>query len=219
MGTYVNTHKETKIDANGNTTEKTTQDATIYQKNEEPDFIKLYTKMWCEFNKIPLRWQPLFLSLVMRMTYCNKEDLPNSQIVGTGGPIAKALLRECGWETIDPLYKGLKELTKCGAIRKISKGYYQINPQYAGRGYWKYNPKFKQGGIEDLVATFDFKNGTVETNIIWAGDNTTHYEENYDKVMQEKVFGNDRKEEKTGFVATKTILTDKNGVTFEQPPV
>ena len=65
------------------------------------------------------------------------------------GPVRKALLKECGWSGGDALCKGLKALVDCGAIRKISRGFYQVNPRYAARGIWHYNGRKKQGGVED----------------------------------------------------------------------
>lgn len=171
MGTYRNYEKETTETVDGiSITEK--EQISDYIKNEEPDYIKLYTNMWCEFNQIPIKWRTLFLSLVMRMTYCNKDDLENSQVVATGGPVTTAIQRECGWTTADPVYKGLKVLTDCKAIKRIARGWYQINPSYAGKGSWNYNPKYKQGGIKDLIAIFNFRQGTVETTTTWTDNDT-----------------------------------------------
>ncbi len=79
---------------------------------------------------------------------------------------------------------GLKALCDCGAIRKVNRGVYQINPSYAGRGTWKYNPSLKQGGIEKLVATFNFTEGTVDTNAVWATENPYSGETDNDSVTQ-----------------------------------
>lgn len=150
------------------TTEKTTK----IERSTEPDYVKLYTQMWCEFNQIPQGHRPLFLELVTRMTYCDKSDLAKSQLVATGGPFADAICKDLGWTSKEALKKGLRALCACGAIRRVGRGFYQINPAYAGKGEWKYNPRLSRGGIEDLVATFDFKAGTVETTIVWADDGT-----------------------------------------------
>ena len=137
------------------------------EKSTEPDFIKLYTRMWCEFNGIPECHRALFLELATRMSYCNKTDLGASQIVYTGEPNASAICQAIGWKQKDSLMKGLKALVNCGAIRKLNRAVYQINPSYAGRGEWKYNPRLDRGGVEDLVATFNLRKGTVETQIVW----------------------------------------------------
>ena len=126
--------------------------------------------MWCEFNGIPQQWRPLFLELVTRMSYANTTELETSQTVYTGEPYATAICNALGWKQKDSLMKGLRALVKCNAIRKVHRAVYQINPTYAGRGEWKYTPRYNRGGIEDLVATFNFKAGTVQTTIVWADD-------------------------------------------------
>lgn len=165
------TEKQTTIqeDADGNIKTSSVEKVTNIQRNDEPDYIKLYTKMWCEFNDIPMAYRELFLQLVTRMTYCNSADLGNSQLVNTGKPWSTSIMKALNWK--DRMYqKGLKALCECEAIKKVGKGVYQINPRYAGRGEWKYNPRLERGGIEDLVATFNFKDKSVDTKIVWADD-------------------------------------------------
>ena len=175
MSTII-TKKETQTfeDSNGNI-QKTTKEITQkIQRSTEPDFIKIYTNMWCEFNQIPEKWRSLFLQLAIRMSYCRISATEGGQIVYTGKPQGDDICHSLGWEvsnkTNGQLMKGLRELCNCKAIRKINRGVYQINPQYAAKGEWKYNPRFDRGGVEDLIAKFDFKNKIVETKIIWADD-------------------------------------------------
>lgn len=169
----VNTTTREVLDAEGNVIEqkKTTSESTVnIGRNNEPDYIKLYTKMWCEFNQIPDTYRNLFMELVARMSYCNSADLPHSQLVNTGKPWSDSIMQALGWKKA--MYqRGLKELCVCGAIKQISRGVYQVNPSYAAKGEWKYNPRLERGGVEDLVATFNFKDGTVDTKITWAGRN------------------------------------------------
>lgn len=169
MNIITNKEAYTYTDENGN--EKTTIKETTKKidKSGEPDYIKLYTKMWCEFNEIPVQWRALFLELAARMTYANTTDLEHSQIVATGGMTREAICKTLGWKP-NMYQKGLKALKDAGAIKQKMKGFYQINPNYAGRGEWKYNPRLARGGVEDLKATFNFKNHTVDVNIIWADD-------------------------------------------------
>lgn len=165
------TEKQTTIqeDADGNIKTSSVEKVTNIQRNNEPDYIKLYTKMWCEFNDIPMAYRELFLQLVIRMTYCNSADLGNSQLVNTGKPWSTSIMKALDWK--DRMYqKGLKALCECEAIKKVGRGVYQINPQYAGRGEWKYNPRLERGGIEDLVVSFNFKDKSVDTKIVWADD-------------------------------------------------
>ena len=159
--------------ADGTTESTHSEKTTTIKRNDEPDFIKLYTKMWCEFNNIPTAYRNLFLELVVRMTYCNSCELDKSQLVNTGKPWSEDIMKALHWKTA--MYqRGLKALCDCNAIRKINRGVYQINPQYAGKGEWKYNPRLDRGGVEDLIAVFKFKDKEVETQIVWADDGTDH---------------------------------------------
>ncbi len=160
-----------KVNANDEVINKTINRTT--RKVEalgEPDYIKLYTKMWCEFNGIPVVYRELFLQLAIRMSYANASDVLDSQVVHTGKPTSDSICKALGWTTERMYQKGLKALCDCGAIRRVNKGAYQINPSYAGRGTWRYNARLKQGGIEDLVATFDFVKGTVATSFTWGDE-------------------------------------------------
>lgn len=148
----------------------TTKESHMLARNGEPDYIKIYTRMWCEFNQIPERVRPLFLQLAMRMSYCNSCTPEESQLVFTTGPVKQVIKKAIGVTNDKVFYRYLQELVDCNAIRKVGRGCYQINPQYAGRGAWRYNARENQGGIEDLVATFSFRDGTVSTKITWAAD-------------------------------------------------
>lgn len=154
-------------DADGNYTEDRTVTTSKVQIDDEPDFIKIYTKMWLEYNQIPSKYRQLFFSLACRMSYCKAGK---GQLVNTGKPYMEDILEECGWKTKDPYMKGLKALCDCNAIKRVGPGVYQVNPSYAGRGEWKYNPRLERGGVKDLRALFEFGNGTVSTQILWADD-------------------------------------------------
>lgn len=177
---------QTYEDSEGNVTSTTKETTKKIERSTEPDYIKIYTNMWCEFNQIPHKWRDLFLQLAIRMTYsnlpkdkCNSDGLfsgPGGQLVSTGKPYGDDICMALGWKVSDKtnnqLMQGLRELCKCNAIRKINRGVYQINPQYAGKGEWKYNPKADRGGVEALTALFNFSEKDVSTNVIWADDGT-----------------------------------------------
>ena len=165
-------------DAEGNLTEHTTKESHMIRRSAEPDYIKIYTQMWCEFNGIPETYRATFMQLALRMSYCNSQDLDTSQIVYTSGPNKKAIMRAVGINCDQVFYRHLKALSECNAIKQIARGCYQINPQYAGRGAWRYNAKEAQGGIEDLIAVFRFKDGTVDSQFTWAaGDDHPNAQE------------------------------------------
>ena len=169
--TKLNHYIETRTveDSEGNITTSTVEKTSKVQKSEEPDYIKLYTRTWCEFNQIPLRLRDLFLELVVRMSYADASSPEESQTVFTGKPTSTAIMKSLKLKQ-STYNQYIRELRDCKAIKQVSRGVYQINPNYAGRGQWKYNPTLESGGIEDLIAVFDFKKGTVETKIHWGDD-------------------------------------------------
>lgn len=154
-------------DKDGNVLSVTTEKNTSkIGKSTEPDYIKIYTNMWCEFNQIPERWRELFLQLAMRMSYADAGELYGGQCVNTTGPNKDSILLALNCKE-NNFRKGLQALVKAKAIRKIARGWYQINPTYAGKGEWKYDAKKKQGGIENIITSFDFKGNVVQTEIIY----------------------------------------------------
>jgi len=159
----------TEIDSNGNQNTTKIEKSTSLERNNEPDYIKVYTHMWAEFNGVPVAYREFFLQLAVRMTYCNSDDLENAQLIYTGKPFSDSIMSALNWK-IDMYNRGLRELVKANAIRRVARGVYQINPQYIGKGEWKYNPRLNRGGVEDLIATFNFKDKNVDTKIIWADD-------------------------------------------------
>lgn len=137
--------------------EKTTLKTKRVTKVSEPDYIKLYTQIWQDRhgNTIPVSSRLLFLELATRMGYCDADDLEHSQLVMTGGPYQDAIMKALGWTNRDSLQKGLKALCDCNAIRRVSRGIYQINPRYAAKGQWKYNPRVSQSSLEGFMDYFD----------------------------------------------------------------
>ena len=166
---YKKSEKTIRVDENGVETTSEVTKSVMYERNDEPDYIKIYTKMWLEMNEIPQAYRGLFLELVGYMTYSYAPDLRKSQTVYTGKPYSESICKRLGWG--QKMYeKALKGLVDCGAISRLYRGVYQINPNYAGKGEWLYNPKLSRGGIKDLKATFGLKDKTAEVQIIWADD-------------------------------------------------
>ena len=149
--------------------EETTKTTETKFSSGEPDYIKIYTRMWCDFNNVPTRLRDLFLALIMRMSYSNSNDPEHSQLVYTYG-LKDEIMKELGWTGKSTFQHGLTSLCDCKAIRRIKRGVYQINPHYASRGGWRYDAKKNQGGVEDLIAIFDFAAKDVKTEITWADD-------------------------------------------------
>jgi len=195
---------ETYIDEEGNETTTKISKSTTIVRNNEPDYIKVYTKMWCEFNGVPQAYRELFLQLAIRMSYCNAADLEHAQWVNTAKPWSEQVKKVLNWG--EKMYeKGLKALRECGAIRRVGRGVHQINPKYASKGEWKYNPRLQRGGVEDLIATFKFKEQIAEVEIVWADDGRdTEFNKAYRKAL------NVQSNESTVVKFTKIYRGEKN---------
>lgn len=167
----------TKIvtDANGEEVSRdtTTLEREVGTRRGEPDYIKIYTQMFCQFMGVDKTYRELFYLLAMNMSYANVNSSEGGQLVYTGSPMREAYMRDLGWTSRSMYQRALSKLCDAGVIRKISRGVYQINPRYAGKGEWHYNPRLDRGGVEDLIATFDFRNRKVTTEVVWADDETT----------------------------------------------
>lgn len=130
----------------------------------EPDFIKLYATTWRDKseNKIPIGYRPLFLELASRMSYCEADDLEHSQLVMTSGAYQDAIMKALNLKSRDSLQKGLKALCDCNAIRRVQRGIYQVNPKYAGKGQWKYNPRVSKSSLEEFADYYDWQREKAE---------------------------------------------------------
>lgn len=106
---------------------------------------------------LPAAYRFLFFILAARMCYCDSDDLAHSQLVHTGEPYRDEIMEIMGWTNRDSLMKGLKALCECNAIRKVSRGCYQINPRFASKGQWLYNPRIPQSNVEGLKKYYDDK--------------------------------------------------------------
>lgn len=107
--------------------------------------------------KLPAAYRFLFVVLASRMSYCDRDDLEHSQLVITEKPFRDEIMRIMGWGNRDSLQKGLRALCECNAIRKVSRGCYQINPRFASKGQWKDNPRITQSNVEGLKKHYDRK--------------------------------------------------------------
>ncbi len=114
--------------------------------------------------KLPAAYRFLFFVLAARMDYCDSDDLAHSQLVITGEPYRDEILEIMGWSDRDSLQKGLRALCECNAIRKVSRGCYQINPRFASKGQWKYNPRIPQSNVEGLKKYYDDEQAEARMN-------------------------------------------------------
>lgn len=167
-GAPVKTLIERTVDDSGKIVKEQKSETRIVRTGE-PDYIKIYTRMWLEFNQIDTSLAPLFLELASRMSYADSKNPESSQVVYTCEPAKSAICKALNIKQRQ-YQRGLAALCDCGAIRRISRGAYQINPAYAGRGSWYYDERLQRGGVANLIATFDFAAQHNETEITWTDE-------------------------------------------------
>lgn len=159
---YEETEKRIIHNPDGTVTEDIMTTTKAIKHESQPDFIILYTKVWCEYNDIPNRYRELFLQLAYHMSYVDSNDVDRSQLVVVSGPIKQDIMNALNWKE-QALRKGLKALCDCNAIIKrtdFGKDWYQVNPSYAARGAWSAKNGY---GIKDFQVHFDMLEGMVQT--------------------------------------------------------
>lgn len=123
--------------------------ATI--KSEEPDYVKLYIKAWCEFKQVKGINNQVLLEILPYMTYASE-----GQIIGFTPVIKRQIAKKLGWKESNALSRfnhEIKKIEKAGVVTNIGYSTYAVNPQLIGKGSWK--------DIRKLRATFDLETGEV----------------------------------------------------------
>lgn len=173
MGKIFSETEVTKTtDGNGQVKEHRISKHERFIENGEPAYIKLYTNMWMSFYDVPSAYKELFLEMASRMSPCDSVDLAHSQLVNTGKPYDDIYMNACGWKSKDSLKKGLNALCFCGAIKRVARGVYQINPSYAAKGKWLdgKDGNTAYSGVKEFVARVDFISGIIKTDLTYVED-------------------------------------------------
>ena len=120
-------------------------------RSEEPDYVKLYIKAWCEFKEIKGINTAFLYQLLPSMTYAQ-----HGQIIYTNSAMKKNIAKCLKWSEKTACQRASLEIRKlcdAGILRKIQNGEYQVNPELIGKGEWKH--------IKLLRATFNLETGEV----------------------------------------------------------
>ncbi len=134
---------------------------TNVQFDREPDFVKLYLDCLGVFtnnNGLDKSLNDMLLSVLKRMTYAS-----DNQIVVLNAYIKNNICEEAG-KSLKRLNQAITIWVKEKILIRVGRGVYKINPFIFGRGDWR--------DISHLRATFDFKNGNVETIKDYQENNT-----------------------------------------------
>lgn len=122
---------------------------TTYDRNPEPDFIKVYLDHIAEFVNVPKASMRIFWLLTQYMSYAQ-----NEQRIYINAAMKRDIAHQLN-VTPDYVTKNLTQLVRKNILKRVDTGTYIVNPQYVGRGKWR--------DIKELRTTFDYVNGTITT--------------------------------------------------------
>lgn len=129
----------------------------IHRRGAEPPFIKLYLDCLCDFKGLSKSLNPILLEFLRYMTYANTQDPNGGQVIYLNAQLKRNIASATG-KTVKRIEQAITDFVKTGVFRRIATGTYQVNADLFGKGDWK--------DIKNIRATFDFKNGTVEAEMI-----------------------------------------------------
>ena len=135
--------------------------------NSEPEYTKIYFNNWKTLATSGLSetTKSVFISIANRMEYCNKLELRKAQTVTLQSGERAEIMAECGITNEKVLYRHLKALVDCDAIRpaldingKKRRSVYQVNPLYASKGHWHVKGDYPAFGVCDLLNNWNNPN-------------------------------------------------------------
>lgn len=129
----------------------------IHKRGAEPPFIKLYLDCLCDFKGLSKSLNPILLEFLKYMTYANTSDPNGGQVIYLNAALKRNIANATG-KTVKRIEQAITDFVKTGVFARIATGTYQVNAELFGKGDWK--------DIKNIRATFDFGNGTVQTEII-----------------------------------------------------
>lgn len=129
----------------------------IHKRGAEPPFIKLYLDCLCDFKGLSKSLNPILLEFLRYMTYANIQDPNGGQVIYLNAQLKRNIASATG-KTVKRIEQAITDFVKTGVFRRIATGTYQVNADLFGKGDWK--------DIKNIRATFDFKNGIVEAEMI-----------------------------------------------------
>lgn len=106
---------------------------TVYVSSprREPPYVKVYLGDLALLRTLPLYCWPVLLWLLQKAPYATQA--PYFEI---GSPTRAYIGEEMGIRS-SSVNHAIADLVKHGAILRVRRGLYQLNPQLFGRGEWK----------------------------------------------------------------------------------
>lgn len=129
----------------------------IHKRGVEPPFVKLYLDCLCDFKGLSKSLNPILLEFLKYMTYANVDEPNGGQVIYLNAALKKNIATATG-KTVKRIEQAITDFVKTGVFSRIATSTYQVNAELFGKGDWK--------DIKNIRATFDFGEGTIETEII-----------------------------------------------------
>lgn len=108
--------------------EKTTKHVT-YEREKEPDYIKLYTDDIGRLFELPSSASDVLSAIASHMAY-------NTNIIVLYGPIKKIIMSELNMNS-NTFNKAVDNLYRAGMLIRISRACYMVDPELYGKGSWQ----------------------------------------------------------------------------------
>lgn len=129
----------------------------IHKRGAEPPFVKLYLDCLCDFKGLSKSLNPILLEFLKYMTYANTNEPNGGQVIYLNAALKRNIATATG-KTVKRIEQAITDFVKTGIFNRIATSTYQVNAGLFGKGDWK--------DIKNIRATFDFGEGTIETEII-----------------------------------------------------
>lgn len=128
---------------------------------KEPEYIKLYLDCLCTFKGLSKALSPVLIACCHFMTWADSKH--SDQMIFMNSYV-KDQICELTNLKIDRVNKAIKEIVDANIFVRVDgkRGVYRVNPFIIGRGEWK--------DIKELRANFNFTNKTLETEIVYNGE-------------------------------------------------
>lgn len=117
---------------------------TLRVTEQEPDYVKLYVRAWCDFKNIKGINSAFLVHLLPYMTYAEQK-----QTLYLAPPLKRAIAQRLGWSektALNRFNQELRKLVRKGVLTHVGESSYQVNPELVGKGNW--------ADIKKLRATF-----------------------------------------------------------------
>ena len=129
--------------------------------SDEPDWVKLYVKAWCDFKNVKGINSQFLYNLLPYMSYADE-----GQYIFITPFLKRQIAKKLKWKSHSALQvfnNNLRKLVQQNVLKHLDTNTYQVNPELIGKGEWK--------DIRRLRATFNLETGEITHQYAQEDDN------------------------------------------------